>query len=69
MEGSENVTLAIDPSSLPNYVTVNGSGQATLIIGDDDCESHICTYVKILWKVIKYVVYRNLHRYTKQRQI
>ena len=36
VEGNENFTLTIDPSSLPTGVTVGGAGQATVTIVDDD---------------------------------
>ena len=38
LERNEEFTLSINASSLPNGVTVNGSGEATVFIVDDDCE-------------------------------
>ena len=36
MEGNENFTLSVDPSSLPNSVTIGDPGHTTVIIIDDD---------------------------------
>ena len=38
VEGNENFTLSINPSSLPNGVTVINSDQTTVNIIDNDCE-------------------------------
>ena len=38
VEGNENFTLSIDPSSLPNGVTVVNPVQTTVTIVDDDRE-------------------------------
>ena len=37
-EGNENFMLTIDPSSLPDDVSVGSPGQATVTIVDDDSE-------------------------------
>ena len=37
-EGNEDFTLTIDPSSLPNDVTVGSPDQATVTIVDNDCK-------------------------------
>ena len=36
LEGSENFTLTINPSSVPTGVTVGNPGQATVTIVDND---------------------------------
>ena len=36
VEGNENFTLSIDPSSLPNGVTIGDPSQTTVILVDDD---------------------------------
>ena len=36
LEGDENLSLIIDPSSLPNGVGIINLGQATVTIVDDD---------------------------------
>ena len=38
LEGDENFMLTINPSLLPNGVTVGDSGQATVTIVNDDCK-------------------------------
>ena len=38
LEDSENFMLTINPSALPNGVTVGDSGQATVTIVNDDCK-------------------------------
>ena len=38
LEGDENFMLTINPSALPNGVTVGDSGQATVTIVNDDCK-------------------------------
>ena len=36
--GARTFQLSIDPSSLPNNVTIGDIGQATVTILDDDCK-------------------------------
>ena len=38
MEGKENFTLTISPSSLPSNITRGNLAQTTIKIGDDDCK-------------------------------
>ena len=38
VEGNENFILSIDPSSLPNNVTVGVHNQTTVTIFDNDCK-------------------------------
>ena len=38
VEGNESFTLSIDPSSLPNSVTVGNPGNTTVIVVNDDCK-------------------------------
>ena len=37
-EGDENFMITIDPSTLPDDVSVGNPGEATVTIGDDDSE-------------------------------
>ena len=36
--GNENFTLSVDPSSLPNGVTVGNPGRTIVIVVNDDCK-------------------------------
>ena len=40
LEGNENFTLTINPSSLPSGVTVGDPSQATVTIVNDDSKLH-----------------------------
>jgi len=44
---SENFILTIDPSSLPDYVTVSDPGQATVNIIDDESEIFLVCVIGI----------------------
>ena len=45
LEGLEDFILTIDPSTLPNDVSVGNPGQATVTIVDDDRKNlHYCCY-------------------------
>ena len=37
-ESNENFMITIDPSSLPNNITIGDPGRVTVIIVDNDCK-------------------------------
>ena len=47
LEESETFDVIINSSSLPSNVTIGELGVATVIIGDNDGESCVCSYEQV----------------------
>ena len=74
LEGNENFTLTINPSSLPNSVFVGNPGQATVTIVDDDGELFLYSYpyfnIKfILVNLLLAILHLSLQNYLTQQLI